>query len=337
MNTNALLGGLMLAATSAGLLWQEVQAPAPGTGLQPIPATGGGGLQPKPIDAQVSTDWRTALSTPDFNQRTQAFHQALDLVPRDAAFRDSLEAWSKDRSAPELAWTAHLLLDMAQQNRAQRTPFGLFGDPFGGSAMEPFGGGLFDQFFGQSPFFTPPTAGTQGAPFQSHIQWIEADSDGVRLHVESDGPNGKQVETYSADTLEQLKADHPELFQGQNRDLSFRNGLFGGSRFGAGALPLPTLPAPGELRTDVLGVMVAQVPEDFQGQTDGLLVESVVPNTIAARLGVQAGATIVRINERSVQSREDIAAELAARGPQEVLELEWIDAEGERVIQSWTP
>jgi hypothetical protein len=333
VNTNALLGGLMVAATSLGLFWQDTQAPAspgssePAIGLQPIPATQGGGLQPLHVDDQAPTDWRSALSAADFGARTEAFHQALDLVPRDAAFRDSLQAWAADKGDPELAWTAHLLLDMGQRNGAQRTPFGGFGNPFGG--------GLFESFFGQAPLFAPPTAGRPSAPFQSNMSWIEADSDGVRMHVETWGPDGKQVETYEADTLEQLKAEHPELFQGRDRDLSFGSGLFGGAPFGAGIPQLPTLPAFGAVRTDVLGVMIA--PQGSQGQSDGLLVESVVPNTIASELGVQAGDTIVRINERAVQSRADIAAELAARGAHEVVELEWIDAAGERVVQSWNP
>jgi hypothetical protein len=278
------------------------------------------------------------LQAADLDARMASVWQALDAVGHDPELRAALEEWAAAPDDRELAWTAHVILDLAEHRvRSNATP------------TLPFGGSLFDDPFPQLPFIQAPNFG--GSPFDAFFRdrlqpgqgggtferkqsSFEVTPDGVKLHIETTGPDGTQTETFEAETMEELKAAHPELFE--------QGGLVPrmqvGERFGL--LPKAAAPGagpgfdltPGQLRTDILGVLVGAGAD-----VDGLIVQRVFPGTIAAELGLGIGDTIVRINERKVSGVEDIQAELAARSADGALEVEWVGPRGTHHTATWKP
>lgn len=325
------LGGVFLAATSAtslGLAWQAQQ------GLAPVPMTPTGGLRQVPPGslapgqlAAPSSDWRTALQSADFDARTAAVFEVLDALAGDPDLASSLEAWAADPSAPELAWTAHLILALAERAPAPKRPARPGASPFDGLLLDPFGSS-----FGGDPF-----RAFQNSPFggnvrgQSHSMRITPG--GVRIEVEVQDAQGTRTETYEADTLEELKADHPELFEGPGAPPlgGMRNVLGAPFERVFGAPPDP-FGRVDDVRTDVLGVMI-----DPAFAQPGVQVQSVLPRTIAAAVGLAPGDTIVRINGRTITTRDDIAAELGERKAGAALEIEWVAPDGEHHTGTWTP
>lgn len=336
MRIHTALGGLFMVASSLALIWHQDPGP---TGLQPVQPPPSGQLQPvQPFalspQAPPTLDWRSALKDANLDARMATVWQALDAVGHDAELRAALQDWAVADDDRELAWTAHLILDLADRgvrSRAQSTsPFGSL--PWGNAFPQlpffqtpSFGGNPFDALWPD-----PLQPGTGGGTFERKQTSFEMTPDGVKMHIETTGPDGTQTETFEAETMDELKAAHPELFEGGG--LVPR--MSGGSLFGFG--PHSTGPALGGpvhgLRTDVLGVMVAT---DAEG--DGLLVQRVFADTIAGALGLNAGDRIVRINARPITRIEDIKAELEARAADGALEVEWIGSRGTHHTATWKP
>jgi S1-C subfamily serine protease len=296
---------------------------------------------------QPATSWRDALTAEDFGERTQAFDQAVAAVRGDATLRAALEEWAANRSLGELAWTAHLILHEAAKAPALPSLFGgadpfgnMIPDLFGDSSGDPFQG-LFDGFFqhgmppqGLAPLppLTPGTVERQSRSFS-----LESTPDGVKVRVEKEGPDGTETEEYEAESLEALKAAHPELFQAGGLGLQpmssgglralFPQTLGGGF---PGAMPFGT---PHGVRTDVLGVMVRTAAA---GEA-GLLVERVLPGTIAAAVGLEAGDTVVRVAGAPVSSSEEVKAALRDRDDDEGVVVEWLDRDGKPQSGAWAP
>jgi hypothetical protein len=155
----------------------------------------------------------------------------------------------------------------------------------------------------------------------------------VKVEIERDGKS----DVHEAGSLEELKEKFPEVYAevkpllhsvrvglGRGaiddlfRDLPFLGGRLRGPRFPSRFVEPPAVsPAPivpGGFR---LGVWVGEMTEALRhhlklGPNEGVLVEDVVPGSIAARMGIVRLDVIVRVNDRSVGSAEDIRTVLGA-------------------------
>ena len=129
---------------------------------------------------------------------------------------------------------------------------------------------------------------------------VESGPDGVRAEVRERGEDGKwQTRTYEAESLEELKKAHPEVFKGVNLRLDFGSGfdfdLRGGLRPPRDDLPVPE-PGPR------LGVRVRVSEEQ-----DGLIVEEVLAGSLAAQIGVAEKDVILEVNDVVIGDIGDVA------------------------------
>lgn len=184
------------------------------------------------------------------------------------------------------------------------------------------------------PDFTPDQFrwGFQGMPGAGRSLAVEHGADGkVKIEIRTRPAGGEeQVETYEADSAEELMEKHPELagkhgLRIQDGRIHFESppgfdrmpqwnmpqwrtwpGPFGD--FGPDNAPAPD---------DRLGVMAAD-PDDAAkerfdlGEGEGLVVQSVTPDSIASRLGVKEGDVLLTINGRRVDGPETIRKALRA-------------------------
>ena len=153
------------------------------------------------------------------------------------------------------------------------------------------------------------------------------------MEIERDGKS----DVYEAGSLDELKEKFPEVyaevepllgsvrievgrdpFDDLFRDLPSLGGRLRGLRFPPRFVEPPAVtPAPAAPGGFRLGVWVGEMTEALRhhlklGPNEGVLVEDVVPGSIAARMGVQRLDVIVRVNDRSVGSAEDIRTVLGA-------------------------
>ncbi|NUP97371.1 MAG: PDZ domain-containing protein [Planctomycetaceae bacterium] len=352
------LGGLCAAAALPAYAALRSSAPA---SVQLKPATSGapqGRLMRaaplEPLTQEQIAVWKKRLAQEDLDLREQAFDLALDAALRDGGLRSALESWAKDTSAPELAWTARLVL---RELRERQDPLAAFGgqralqlDPLAPG----FGPGIdFDTLrrrmfedLGLVPGLQ--NQGTPLAPAQPSIQAqsesfsLESGPDGVKCKV-TKSVDGKEVtEEYEAKTIEELLEAHPELRErvGGN-GMSFRFG----TPLGSGAAPTDPfgwLTLAPSVRTDILGVAVTSVSAEESGDLGlepglGLRVERVEPGTIAQQLGLQRGHVLIELNGRKLRTRDDITEMLKARDKSGALELLLIDRWGQRRTRTWKP
>lgn len=304
----------------------------------------------EPLTQEQIEVWKKRLAQADLDLREQAFDIALDTARRDEGLRAALESWVKDTSAPELAWTARLVL---RELKERQDPFaGLGGhralsiDPLApGVDFDTLRRRLFEDFGLNSAV---PPQGATPAPAMPSIQGqsesfsLESGPDGVKCKV-TKSVDGKEVtEEYEARTIDELLEAHPEL-----RDRVGGNGL--NFRFGAplGSGSAATdpfgwlTPAP-SVRTDILGVAVTSVSAEESSALGlepglGLRVERVEPGTIAQQLGLQRGHILIELNGRKLQSRDDITEMLKARDKSGSLEILLLDRWGQRRTRSWKP
>ncbi len=340
----ALLGTSLLAAYLAH------PSAAQSQGLQPVAPPAGPGtptgpnlVAPAPAPTQAGPSWREELTQLDLAQRTLAFDRAVEAARTDPALRDSLQAWADDPSQPELAWTAHLVLHLAADSH-DPNPFGapFFRRPslpgFDDDLFESFFRGFDSNPFGGSPF-APNTGQSQGQSFS-----METGPDGVKVLVETSGPSGTETQEYTAESLDELRTTHPELFVDGGPLGSLQMGTrtpFGGLTpfFGRGpAIPgapqvqgglQPVVPW-GTTRTDVLGVMVRE-------EAEGLRVLEVLPGTIAASVGLEPGDLVLGVGGKRVRTTLDVRAALEARAPAGAVIVEWLDEEGRAQSATWDP
>jgi hypothetical protein len=166
---------------------------------------------------------------------------------------------------------------------------------------------------------------------------VRRDAEGrVKVTLTRRGEDGEEeTRTFEADSLEALEKEHPEAHAKAKPLLGVREGLFGrGFRFEfPDPLPMPDAPfrgfrewagdpfqgGPGgaEASRPVLGVGVAPVPPVLRTQLgipedEGLVVETVSEDSLAARLGLLRHDVILRVNGLPVSTAAEVRAAVAA-------------------------
>ncbi|MBI1851684.1 MAG: PDZ domain-containing protein [Planctomycetes bacterium] len=150
---------------------------------------------------------------------------------------------------------------------------------------------------------------------------LRMDDNGVEATI-TENKDGKDVtETYKAKDLEDFKAKYPEVAQKLGLDhmqFQFSGPLGGGSsilrvpRFQTTpTTPLvPVLPR-GDADGPRLGVVIQAPGADLAehlGLTEGegVLVREVVPDSLAAKLGIQKSDVLLELNGKSIGSSDDV-------------------------------
>lgn len=124
---------------------------------------------------------------------------------------------------------------------------------------------------------------------------MESGPDGVRVEVREKGKDGEwKTRTFEAESLEELKKKHPDLFKGMDFDFRFDVGP-GRGRF----LPFDDFGVP-DAPTPRLGVHVSQ------GE-GGLVVEDVVADSLADTLGIKDKDVILKVNGVEINEVGDVA------------------------------
>jgi membrane-associated protease RseP (regulator of RpoE activity) len=164
----------------------------------------------------------------------------------------------------------------------------------------------------------PP--GSSGAIVENDrsTKW-SVDQDGRIKVTVKDGADAKE-ETFEAKDMEELKKDHPEIAKrlggvlGQGRAFVWRSGpeqrlkLFGKDlgQGGTWALRAPEPP--------VLGIEWTPVPDVLRDQVElpdgGIVVESVVKDSLAEKLGLQRHDVLVEVQGKAVGGTPDVRAAL---------------------------
>jgi len=304
--------------------------------------------------------WRRSLLLDDLEERERRYAELLELAAHPGDARQALEEWALDAFDPSLSWTARLALRELQARAKSAGPTRRLALPQRppGSALRPAPGGdplldqLFDSIFEQHDLpnrfeallGVDPFGGLSGPLGSSRSSGeslrMSTGPDGVRVELEREEDGQKETKVYEAESLEALLEAHPEL--GDRLSVSGSLGLGLDARvtlpfFGAqpGLPAAPAIPA-APLRTDILGVYLTE-PAESASSGAGLVVERTLPGTIAHSLGLEPGDRLLTINGRALETRADVALALAERGQDEALEVELLDAAGERQDLTWRP
>jgi hypothetical protein len=334
---------------------------------------------PATFDADA---WKERLRANDLEAREHDFERLIGEARDNDAARKQLEAWAHDDSDANLAWTSRLAL--RELGSSSGSPFSAM--PHGSQQGMPWNdlrsrmddlqsrfGGLdsmfedlqreMDQAFQGMPMpgqFQPgqPQPGQmqpgQGgfSNMQSKSYSMQVDPDGVKVEVSQDVNGKKETQTYTAKSLDELYAAHPELKDqlGVHVDVPTPGGL---GRMTPQATPFgswhglrqdddrPAIPLnPGAMRKDVLGVRVSTPTDQDRSSAKldagvGLKVESVQPGTIASRIGVQPGDLVVDINGHAVKSVDDVRSTLGARKDGEDVAVTVVDDQGQKRVLTW--
>ena len=250
--------------------------------------------------------WKKQITARDLAERESAFDRLAGIARRDPAAREALEAWSRDDSDAELAWTSRLILRETGRGSLGGSPngWGLFGRGFD---MDGFSQRFddLDLMFGELRAdwdsmlekLPHPSSGNWQGFDGSKSMTLQSGPDGVTCKITEDVDGQETTREYKAKTIEELLAANPELrsriggdgaqvwtfpdggFQGRMRKLrpggsgvhvlppSQRDGtLFGGV---TPATPPSTMGKPGEVRTDRLGIY-CEVVGDEEAEELGL-------------------------------------------------------------------
>lgn len=328
--------------------------------------------------------WRARLEAADLDERLRAFEDVVEHARRDEALREALSKWAHDRRAGELAWTSKLALRELDGPRPFASQHGgglrRFGDGTGNGFFRgrPFAdleqrfdelqrqfGGL-DSMFGdlqremERAFqgapghgLAPHSGGGSRSSAQSYS--MQVGPDGVKVEVTEEVDGQRETKSYSADSLEDLYTQHPEL-----RDrlgATPRVEIFGGPGLLRRAAPrLDDAPPAPELdkrpakpllgasspRTDILGVVWSKpepkVVDDAKVASGvGLKVDSVQPGTIAQTLGVRPGDVLLELNGTALKDGEDVRRVLRERARDADVVLVLLDGKGQRHTLTWKP
>ncbi|MEO6711427.1 MAG: PDZ domain-containing protein [Planctomycetota bacterium] len=293
------------------------------------------------MDLGDASTWRERFESKDLGVREADFENLVSRAAQSDEARASLETWSRDEDHLEFAWTCRLALREAKSRASRMNSPGGIDDRFEELRQRLFanqsGDDRFDGFLLLDPFSNlqgggalsiDPFHSLQGGPAvrsESEGFSLEMGPDGVKAHVKKNVDGEIRDEEYTAKTLDELLAAHPELSGHVNGGMALRLGrpgfsLDGGARLG--------------LRTDKLGVYV---PAEAEPGSSGLRIERVQPGSLAAELGLEAGQTLVTIDGRAVATRDDISKALAERDPAAALEVEVRDADGNTSTKTWKP
>jgi hypothetical protein len=151
--------------------------------------------------------------------------------------------------------------------------------------------------------------------------------DGVTLKVERRDDAGKPtVESWSAKSVEELKEKHPDVWEKYHPANGGMTGQTWTLRRGFDANPrnqvvVPSMPLPPALDDNQpkLGVIPSAVPPVLDKQLklngEGMVIDSVYPGSLAARLGIQELDVLVRLDGEVVRDRADIGRVLGRRSP----------------------
>lgn len=157
--------------------------------------------------------------------------------------------------------------------------------------------------------------------------------DGVVVEVQEQNEDGEvETKTYEAEDIESFRETYPDIakrflagggtrvFSWDNSQPNVRFGIPGRGFMPPGALRLRQSTAqPVEVSGPMLGVQVGQLSDDvraFLGLDDGagLLVDSVMPDTLAETLGIEARDILLEIDGAPVRSPQDVREALGAAG-----------------------
>lgn len=304
-------------------------------------------------------DWRADLSQPDLEQREARFGEFVERALGDHRLAVLLREWSSSDADPELAWTARLIL--REVRREQEFARALQGR---GRARRPAGpfAGVEERINGVGPTpeggrplapaleAAPPAVKAEERSFR-----LEMGPSGVRLEVRSlragDPPAGAgegedEVTVYEADNIGILLEEHPDLAQelGQVRLFSQQGPvrpdvLFRAMRGRADTLGDFWTAQGGSLRTDILGVQMRELDVHELLEDDavgGLLVERILPGTIAEAVGLRRGDLLLELNGVALGSGDDVSRVLSERQPDAPLMVS-LDREGAPLRLTWKP
>lgn len=157
---------------------------------------------------------------------------------------------------------------------------------------------------------------------EGHSFKMRIGPDGVAVEIQDRTPDGKtETKKYEAPTLEAFREKYPEIAKQYldrgNGSFSLRMGPRMQWNLGQPrGFPMPA-PAPLEDTGPRLGVYTMPMSADlrtFLGLDDdqGLLVESVVDDSLAQRLGIEQGDVVLEVNGEPVGSAEEVQRALHA-------------------------
>lgn len=338
----------------AGAVSLTPQALSSRSTLQRVPPPAASTSAQDPFDAD---HWRQRLTTPDLDARMFSFEQLARIAAEDPRARQQVLEWSRQADGSELAWTARLLEREIERAPAHGLRGGLWRvEPFAPFSFDHFGAPpSFEEFerhfepflrgpWGAAPLWRQPGAATQ----RSNASQIEITPDGVKVRVTEEVDGEQKTEEYSAPSLEDLYAAHPQLRERLGVDLRGGDGRGPDARgwFSAPA-PSPALPrlgapAPGGVRHDILGVVLEELGADERakfGLSDGagMRIGRVESGTLAERLGLARGQILVELDGESVRTREDVTRKVQARKPTDEVRAVVLNAAGERTELRWRP
>lgn len=327
-------------AVSSRSALQRVQPPSASTGAH------------DPFDAD---HWRERLTTPDLDARMFSFEQLARIAAEDPRARQQVLDWSRQADGSELAWTARLLERELERAPAPAGRGGLWRvDPFAAFPFDRFGAPpTFEEFerqfepFLRAPWGAAPLWRQPGAQAQrSNSSQIEITPDGVKVRVTEDVDGEQKTEEYSAPSLEDLYAAHPQLRERLGVDLRGADAREFGPK-GWFSAPAPGqafrgLGASGGVRQDILGVVLEELSEEERakfGLPDdaGMRIGRVEPGTLAERLGLTRGQILVELDGESVRTREDVTRKVQARKPTDEVRAVVLNGIGQRSELRWRP
>lgn len=342
-----------LLASLVASAWLAPQTPSASGGLIRVTPSPTQAQQPRAemrSGEPIAVDaWRDRLTSPDLDARMLAFDQLAQLGASDPQVRTHLRQWSLGQD--ELAWTARLLLRETDRAPAMRAApgIGLWRvDPFAG---EPWGElerrleELWKLRERSSGLWTsPPPAGASSSSAK-----LEFTPEGVKVRITEELDGQQTTREYTAATLEDLFAAHPELREqiaiGALDDSSRTSGF--GPRFdwflGSPRQDQHRVPSPrakGAVRTDILGVVLEELSADQRtrlGLSDGvgLRIVRVEAGTIAEQMALKPGHVLLELDGEPVRSRDDVTKRIGARAEDSEVRAVYLDRWGQRQEARW--
>lgn len=258
-------------------------------------------LNPDEFDRDA---WKKKITAGDLAQREDAFGRLSGIARQDPEAREALEAWSRDESDTELAWTSRLILREADRGpRGQawmrggpQSNWDLFGRDFDFDGfserfddLDSLFGDLRMQWEGMLQQLPSPSAGGKAGTESAQSMTLHSGPDGVTCKVTEKVDGQESTREYTAETMEDLLESNPELRSQLGGDSAmvwtFPN-TGGRSRMviprigtlDRGAYTLPrtfrgdltlgdeTSGRAGDPRTDRLGIYCAPVDADGSGE-----------------------------------------------------------------------
>lgn len=355
MLTSTLITTFAAALLSGALALQET-TPAPKSLSRVF-----GSAPQEPLKSGDTLDtWRVRLADADLSLREQHFERLIEAARGDPKLQAALAEWAADSANGELAWTARLALRELASGpyswlglRGTAHPyFALpfdFDSPFDAERWLDELDSSWRRFDPSATIPAPQAPGSGQSSAESFS--LRLAPDGVKVEVQRNVDGKEEVQTYEAESLEQLLEAHPELrgkleVGGQ----AFSEDGLGNAlrRWGLRVIPRrsdatsPFGRADAGVRTDILGVVVQPLSTDAaqsagQDPIVGLRIERVEPGTIASSMGLQRGHVLIELNGNPIRTRDDITNELKKRAADAALEAVVIDRWGQKRAHTWKP